>query len=469
MTRTIMDSIKPFYDHHPKAVMFASAATLRILLVLLFPALPDILTARAEISTPTNSFKRLQEGLFLYERGVDPYDGGLFHQAPLLLPIFGALPGIRTWLGTVASVVIFTALDIGCLEFLWTIVESGAAATSRRYVSPRKKQSWSPRSVAAVYAFNPYTLLNCLARSTSTFTTFFLLLSIAKACRHDTVSRLQSAFALAIASYISLWPVLLTTPIALLAYDNAVKQPSISDVSATPGDKVTDFRDSGKTKTLQTSALKLSSQYIATLTVSIATLFSVSRALLPSWNFLSSVYLTPLTLPDLTPNVGLWWYFFIELFDPFRSFFLGVFWLHIASYSVPLSLRLKDQPIAAAVAMWGVVVVFQPYANVGDAGAWLSSLCLLNHTFELTSTHRYPFLAISVLLYTTLLGPAFHYLWIYAGSGNANFFYAITLVWNLGLMILLTDAVWSVLRDEWEDERQRLFGQDVRGKEVRQI
>lgn len=32
-----------------------------------------------------------------------------------------------------------------------------------------------------------------------------------------------------------------------------------------------------------------------------------------------------LTVPDLTPNVGLWWYFFTEMFDHFRNFFLMVF------------------------------------------------------------------------------------------------------------------------------------------------
>ena len=32
-----------------------------------------------------------------------------------------------------------------------------------------------------------------------------------------------------------------------------------------------------------------------------------------------------LTLPDLTPNTGLWWYFFTEMFDHFRLFFLMVF------------------------------------------------------------------------------------------------------------------------------------------------
>jgi hypothetical protein len=32
-----------------------------------------------------------------------------------------------------------------------------------------------------------------------------------------------------------------------------------------------------------------------------------------------------LLLPDLTPNSGLWWYFFTEMFDHFRPFFLVAF------------------------------------------------------------------------------------------------------------------------------------------------
>jgi GPI-anchor transamidase subunit U len=79
-----------------------------------------------------------------------------------------------------------------------------------------------------------------------------------------------------------------------------------------------------------------------------------------------------------------------------------------------------------------------------------------------TPVTRYTFIAASVMLYSSLLGPAFHYLWIYAGSGNANFFYAITLVWSLGLTILIGDTLFAVLRDEWEVERPEMKGKDVR-------
>lgn len=53
-----MDAIKKVYQEHPKTVLFTSAVTLRLLLALLFPGLPDLLTGRVEISTPVNSFKR---------------------------------------------------------------------------------------------------------------------------------------------------------------------------------------------------------------------------------------------------------------------------------------------------------------------------------------------------------------------------------------------------------------------------
>jgi GPI-anchor transamidase subunit U len=64
---------------------------------------------------------------------------------------------------------------------------------------------------------------------------------------------------------------------------------------------------------------------------------------------------------------------------------------------------------------------------------------------------RYIFLAFAMLSYAVLLGPAFLHLWIYAGSGNANFFYAITLVYSLAQIILVADALYAMIRVDWEE------------------
>ncbi|KAM0715942.1 hypothetical protein Q7P37_008456 [Cladosporium fusiforme] len=448
-----MNTLAQLYNEHPKRILFTSAVALRLLLAVAFPALPDLLTLRAEISTPVNSFKRLQEGLFLYERGLDPYDGGIFYQAPLFLPLFSLLPSPATHLGRLISIVLYTALDILSADCLYEIAASGVASLSSVYTSPRRGDGWKPVSVAAVYLFNPFTLLTCLARPTTVFTTFFVLLSI----RHATQANLSAtAYALALASYTSLHPVLLLPPVGLLCYDQIRKAQS----SSAKDEKNT----STSTTSAKPTALNFNIHFLSLFTITTLALLGLSRLILPSTAYLQSLFLTPLSLPDLTPNPGLWWYFFTEMFDAFRSFFLGVFWLHMLAYSAPFTLRLRSQPLAAVIAMMGVLAIFQPYANVGEVGAWLSTTCLMGHLFPISSSHRYPFPALAALLYATLLGPAFHYLWLYAGSGNANFFYAITLVWNLALLILETDFIYACLRDEWETERP-----GVKGKVARQI
>jgi phosphatidylinositol glycan class U len=70
-------------------------------------------------------------------------------------------------------------------------------------------------------------------------------------------------------------------------------------------------------------------------------------------------------------------------------------------------------------------------------------------------------MASAAILYASVLGPAFYHLWVYAGSGNANFFYAITLVWSLGLSIILGDSMYAALRDELEVERPELQDKEV--------
>lgn len=48
-----------------------------------------------------------------------------------------------------------------------------------------------------------------------------------------------------------------------------------------------------------------------------------------------------LLLPTLTPSLSLWWYFFIEIFDHFRDFFLLVFNVHLLAWVVPICLRFR--------------------------------------------------------------------------------------------------------------------------------
>lgn len=242
-------------------------------------------------------------------------------------------------------------------------------------------------------------------------------------------------FALAFASYLSMYPLLLLPPLVLLCYDR--RRPS----------KVSESLTSFVFST------------VPAVGGSIYALLFMSYQISGSWEFISSTYGVQLLLPDLTPNVGLWWYFFIEMFDSFRSFFIGVFWLHLSSYVVGLTIRLRAQPLFVITTLLGIFAIFKPYPSISDTSLFLALVPLYRHVFPLM---RYSYLATSTILYAIALGPAFYYLWIYAGSGNANFFYAITLVWSLALSILVADILFAVLRDEWEVERPEMIGKEVK-------
>ena len=58
---------------------------------------------------------------------------------------------------------------------------------------------------------------------------------------------------------------------------------------------------------------------------------------------------------------------------------------------------------------------------------------------------RTPFPTLLLHLHSSLLLPLFHHLWLGSGTGNANFFYASTLVWGIGMGLSVGDAIWAGL------------------------
>lgn len=93
-------------------------------------------------------------------------------------------------------------------------------------------------------------------------------------------------------------------------------------------------------------ALSPGNASIRALVGNIATVVQVP--LEEGWAWTEQVYGSILLAPDLTPNLGLWWYFFMEIFDHFRDFFLLTFNVHLACYMLPFSIKYRrvHQPIS---------------------------------------------------------------------------------------------------------------------------
>ena len=209
------------------------------------------------------------------------------------------------------------------------------------------------------------------------FTSVAILWSVAHAVGDKPMSAMMG---LGVATYLSMYPVLLVGPMVLLGYDRQEEEKARIGASGKGGKEAE--ATEGNENALSSSIWLFAAKHTAIFTAGLAWLLYISYTLTGgSWEFISSTYGVQLLVPDLTPNVGLWWYFFIEMFDSFREFFLGVFWLHLGGYVGGLCLRLRKQPLFVVVTMMGIFAIFKPYPTIGDTGLWLSMLPLYRHVF----------------------------------------------------------------------------------------
>ncbi|KAJ3899821.1 cell division cycle protein 91 [Lentinula edodes] len=193
-----------------------------------------------------------------------------------------------------------------------------------------------------------------------------------------------------------------------------------------------------------------------------AALSLVSTLIVGHWGWMGSTWGASLSLPSLTPNPGLWWYFFTEMFDHFRAFFLVVFEVHLLMYVAPICIKFQHDPLYALFLLTGILATFKPYPTLSDQGLFLVMWGIFGEVYPFLRT---PLPALLTLLHSTLLQPLFAHLWLTHGRGNANFYYATTLVGACAGGMGVVDAVWGGLRcalergergkhsidEEWED------------------
>ncbi|WRT66503.1 uncharacterized protein IL334_003462 [Kwoniella shivajii] len=373
--------------------ILATGAALRLALCFAAPSLGLILERRPELSTPLTSFRSLKEGVIIHHKGTNPYSGGVFYHSPLYLALFTYIIPASTYL--------FTALA-------WTIADMSSSAALVRIWRTRNTNSTheSDWLVAGLYLFNPYTILSCLARSTTSIDNAILLHAISFAASGQTI---HATFFLAFATHTSLYPILLLPPFAMLLMRTYAQRVFIT---------------------------------ISTYMMWMAAFTGIGYGVAgKAW--LGQTFGVIINVTDLTPNVGMWWYFFTEMFDHFRMFFLGVFQLHNLIYVAPICVRLSEDPLFAILVLVGVFGTWKSYPSLGDMALWAG---LLGCFPEIVSNLRHPLFTLTVHLYTSILLPLLHSLWLLTGTGNANFFYAATMVYGLNASLAVVDVMGAGLR-----------------------
>lgn len=149
-----------------------------------------------------------------------------------------------------------------------------------------------------------------------------------------------------------------------------------------------------------------------------------------------------LTVEDLSPNLGVFWYFFTEIFDFFRVFFLLVFHSNILFMILPLSIRLNHRPCFLAFIFVAITAMLKSYPSVGDSALYLGLSALFVN--ELAGM-RFSFFLLNGLTGIILLSPVMYNLWIWRGTGNANFYFATALAYACFELILIVESVGTML------------------------
>ncbi|EIM81126.1 PIG-U-domain-containing protein [Stereum hirsutum FP-91666 SS1] len=393
-------------------LIFPALSIFRLLLAL--SPLGRSLKDDPQLSSPLTSYSSLSEGTYLFRNGIDPYSGGTFRHSPLYLAAFTTiLPQSEA-----SCAVIWWSIDIMAT---WALLQIWRA----RKAVDGDSRDWI---IAAAYLFNPYLLFSTLALSTSPLDNALLLLSIMFACKRKAPPALLT---LAIAIHLSLPSILILPPVLLLLISEDATS-HLANPSSSPilGLSVSQLR-------------KAVSPLLIEFVLYFLVLTGVSTTIAGGWGWVGNTWGAGLTLPDLTPNPGLWWYFFTEMFDHFRPFFLMVFSAHLLIYVFPVCAKFQHDPLFAVFVLLGILGIFKPYPTLADPGLVISLLSLFS---EIYPHLRHPIVTALLHAHSSLLLPLFHHLWITTGTGNANFFYASTLVFGIANGAVVIDAAWAGLR-----------------------
>jgi len=282
-------------------------------------------------------------------------------------------------------------------------------------------KKYLPDVVLFAYFMNPFTLLTSLSPSSVPLTILSTVLSIFYSQKKSPIF---ATLFLAVATYISIYPVCLVVPITLVLCKD------------TPAEPMAYLYHTNL-------PIGLFAKVLFMLGFWLTVLVSASYSFLGSWDFVKDVYGWVFLCQDLTPNVGLYWYFFAEAFPRFQGYFLLVFAAHPFLYLVPLTLRLGMYPLKLACILIAINSIFKVYPCVGDASF---ALCLfLMFPTTLVRMRNVVFYAV-LGIFPLVLMPVMLYLWLVTGSGNVNFFYFQSLLYNFCLSMFVLQFIAASMR-----------------------
>ncbi|XP_074281325.1 uncharacterized protein LOC141606188 isoform X2 [Silene latifolia] len=301
---------------------------------------------------------------------------------------------------------------------------------------------------ALVFLWNPLTIITCLGSSTSPVENFLVILSIYGACKRLIP---LAAIGWVLATHISLYPAVLIIPLSLLIgygpdapskklfllkRSSKAAESSVGTGSKHSNPDVTASHFSWRPVLMFLLWTSAWSFYVLVLCViSVRQDGGIKEMFKRTYGFI-------LTVEDLSPNIGVFWYFFAEVFEFFRNFFLLVIHINIIFMILPLAIRLKHRPCFLAFVYVAICSMLKTYPSVADSALCLGLLGLFIN--QLAEMH-FSFVLFCGFVGVNLLSPVMHNLWIWRGTGNANFYFATAIAYAALQIILVVDSTSAML------------------------
>lgn len=369
------------------------------------------------------------EGVFLLEKGISPYEGDTFHEQPIFLFFYKYLLTFSeqtvTWFFILMDVVTAIMLSISSFSHLLDMFESEQKRINRLKVSDCREVIINPDTmtgiaclVGSLYLLSPYSILSCVAHSTSVVHNFLMAMSILSA---NCNLRVIAVAVTSVLVYQCLHASLLLPAIILMI--ETQRSPTRNP----------DFSCRGVWCSILLSATLFA--------VFMTTLMKLSLHIMgDSTDFLTSTFVFQLTVPDLTPNIGIFWYFFTEMFEHFRLFFLFTFQMNSFMYAIPLAVTLRRNPCVLLLVQLILLSLLKPYPSVSDLSLYLSMIPTFKHVMKWTKQG----LVVGCTIVTcSAVAPIMWHLWIMLGTANSNFFFGVTLAYNVAQILLATDILFA--------------------------
>ncbi|PKI41414.1 hypothetical protein CRG98_038186 [Punica granatum] len=412
---------------------WAIASVLFRLILVFFPKNLH-LSSRPEVSTPLTSLRRLSEGYWLKQSSMSPYAGSMYHGSPLLLSILGPLTALRIEgqpehllcglffiLADIVNAMLIRATG-QCLQMAYS---QRLKALDLVKLSAASGTIQSGNLAALVYLWNPFTIVACVGLSTSPVENLATILSLYGAC---TGLVPLAAFGWVIATHMSLYPAILIVPVILLLGYGPDAPPRKVFLQK-------EYKNGGQSNVQVIFSWRqlvhfvfwsiIWGTYVLVLCgISVKQYAGLQEMIRRTYGFI-------LTVEDLSPNIGVLWYFFAEVFDFFRSFFFIVFHMNILFMILPLAIRLKHRPAFLAFVYIAITATFKSYPSVGDSALY----------FDI----KFSFFLFCGYIGVSLLSPVMHNLWIWRGTGNANFYFATGMAYACLQIILVVESVSAML------------------------